>query len=84
MKTPAQMAEGLAELSGLLAENGRSRDEIEVSVMPGPDFSADDLLAYRDAGVDQVVVLGVAPNAEAVRSVFEPMAEALVVPATRI
>jgi len=81
-KSPEQMSELLAELDELLAENGRTRDEIEVTVMPGRDLGADDLKAYRDAGVDQVVALGVAPSADGVRNVFEPMAKALVVPAS--
>ena len=50
--------------------------------MPGADLAKDDLEAYRDVGVDQIVALGVAPSAEAVRSVFEPIAEALVGPAS--
>jgi probable F420-dependent oxidoreductase len=82
MKTPEQMVTLLAELDELLAENGRTRDELEVTVMPGADLTPDDLEAYRDAGVDQIVALGVAPSADAVRSVFEPMAKALVVPAS--
>ncbi|MAE70042.1 MAG: LLM class F420-dependent oxidoreductase [Gemmatimonadetes bacterium] len=82
MKTPEQMATLLAELDVLLAENGRSRSELEVTVMPGTELGSDDLAAYRDVGVDQVVALGAAPSAEAVRSVFEPIAKALVVPAS--
>jgi probable F420-dependent oxidoreductase len=80
MKTPQQIATLLEELDGLLAEYGRSREEIEVTVMPGEELRAEDLEAYRDVGVDQIIALGVAPSAEAVRSVFEPLAEALVVP----
>lgn len=82
VKTPAEMAKLLAELDGLLAEYGRKRDEIEITLMPGRDLTIDDLEAYREVGVDQIVALGVAPSAEAVRSVFEPMAKALVVPAS--
>ena len=84
MKTPQQMATLLAELDGLLAETGRSRDEIEITLMPGEALSADDLEIYRDVGVDQIVALGVAPSASAVRGVFETLAEALVVPAARL
>jgi probable F420-dependent oxidoreductase len=81
MQSPEQMKKHLAELDQLLEKNGRGRGEIEVSVMPGRDLTADDLEAYREVGVDQVVPLGVAPDAESVRSLFEPLAEALVVPA---
>jgi hypothetical protein len=76
------MAKLLEELDALLAENDRTRNEIEITVMPGRDLTKDDLMAYRDIGVDQIVALGVAPDAEAVRSVFEPIAKALVVPAS--
>jgi probable F420-dependent oxidoreductase len=84
MKTPGQMRTLLAELDALLAQNGRTREELEITVMPGPDLTPDDLEAYHDAGVDQVVARGVAPSAEDVRSVLEPMAEALVVPASAL
>jgi len=76
------MATLLKELDVLLAENDRTRDEIEITVMPGRDLTSDDLMAYHDIGVDQIVALGVAPDAEAVRGVFEPIAKALVVPAS--
>ncbi len=81
-KSPEQMATLLKELDVLLAENDRTRDEIEITVMPGRDLTSDDLMAYHDIGVDQIVALGVAPDAEAVRGVFEPIAKALVVPAS--
>ena len=81
-KSPEQMAALLAELDALLEESGRTRDEIEITVMPGRDLTADDLEAYRDVGVDQVVALGVAPDANGVRGAFEPIANALVAPAS--
>ena len=78
MKTPEQMVTLLAELDGFLAERGRTRSELEITVMPGDALDSSDLAAYRDAGVDQVVALGAAPDASAVRDVFEPLAESLV------
>ena len=75
------MATLLKELDTLLEENGRTRDEVEITVMPGQELTRDDLAAYADVGVDQVVPLGVAPSVESVRSIFEPLAEALIVPA---
>jgi probable F420-dependent oxidoreductase len=77
-QSPQQISVLLPELDGLLAENGRTRSEIEVTVMPGSDLTADDLEAYRDLGVDQIVALGVAPDTEAVRGTLEPIAEALI------
>jgi probable F420-dependent oxidoreductase len=80
-QSPSQMATLLKELDTLLEENGRTRDEVEITVMPGQELTRDDLAAYADVGVDQVVPLGVAPSVESVRSIFEPLAEALIVPA---
>ncbi|MCR9092913.1 MAG: LLM class F420-dependent oxidoreductase [bacterium] len=84
MKTPEQMVALLGELDGFLEERGRTRSELEITVMPGDALDASELAAYRDAGVDQVVALGAVPNAEAVRGVFEPLAESLVEPANEM
>jgi alkanesulfonate monooxygenase SsuD/methylene tetrahydromethanopterin reductase-like flavin-dependent oxidoreductase (luciferase family) len=81
-QSPAQLSRLLPVLDEMLAENGRTRDELEITVMPARDLCVDDLVAYRDLGVAQVVALGVAPDADSVRGVFEPIAEALVVPAS--
>jgi alkanesulfonate monooxygenase SsuD/methylene tetrahydromethanopterin reductase-like flavin-dependent oxidoreductase (luciferase family) len=78
MKTPEEMARLLAELDGLLAEEGRTRAELEITVMPGRPLDADDLKAYRDVGVDQIVAFAAVPDAASVRGMFEPIAEVLV------
>ena len=82
MKSPDEMRTLLVDLDGLLSENGRSRADLEITCMPGRDLNATDLEAYREVGVDQIVAYGLSPSAEQVRSIFEPIAEALVGPAS--
>lgn len=81
MKTPEMMEKLLIDLDVQLAKRGRKREEIEITVMPGRDLDADDLKAYRDVGVDQIVGYGAAMRADDVRAIFEPIAETLVEPA---
>ncbi|MCP4908461.1 MAG: LLM class F420-dependent oxidoreductase [bacterium] len=80
-RSPKEIEKLIGDLDVLLEEHARTREEIEITVMPGRDLTVDDLKAYHDIGVDQVVPFGLAPSADAVRSVFEPIAEALVIPA---
>jgi hypothetical protein len=54
---PEALSEPLDILDGMLAERGRHRDEITVSVIPpvgGCDI--DKIKRYRDAGADRVVI----------------------------
>jgi probable F420-dependent oxidoreductase len=59
-RRPAEAKQRIAQLEQMLGERGRSRDEVQVSISPypaplGPD-PADEVLRYRDAGVDQLVL----------------------------
>lgn len=83
-KSPEEMKSLLAELDLLLEERGRRRDELQITLMPARDLTLDILRAYADLGVDQIVTGVAPPDADSVRSVFEPLAEALVVPAGSI
>lgn len=79
---PEALRERLGRLEELLAAAGRGRDEIQVSVCPyfkGCD--ADKLKRYRDAGADQVILVGFAPDRASLRATVEGLAETLVVPA---
>ncbi len=63
--TPADLAERLPVLEGLLADHGRTRDSIVVSVcafLAAVDL--DDIKRYREAGADQVILFepGLAPD----------------------
>lgn len=71
---PAGVPERVAKLTALLEANGRSRDEVIVSVCPyfnGLDVAK--LEAYREAGVDQVVAFFFAADADGVPSALDDM-----------
>lgn len=57
-RTPDQLDEPLARLDATLAEHDRTRDDIQLTVCPyfNPT-TPDDVAAYRDRGVDRLVVL---------------------------
>jgi probable F420-dependent oxidoreductase len=79
---PAQAAERIARLALLLRERGRSRSEVEISV--SPYFRPADLDAvkrYRDAGVDQVILLCVAGDVSALKVRLDELASQIVEPA---
>lgn len=55
--TPARLEERLKKLDQLLADEGRSRSDIQIFAGPAPEASnADDLRAMADLGVDQVIM----------------------------
>jgi probable F420-dependent oxidoreductase len=62
-RAPEDVPERIAKLERLLDERGRKRDEVLVSICPyllGVDTDA--ALRYRDAGVDQLIVMALAPT----------------------
>lgn len=82
---PEDLPERLEKLDELLAERGRSRSEIEIVVSPylrGCDL--DKVKRYRDAGADQVVVMGFAANREQLAGVVEGLATEFVEPARNL
>jgi alkanesulfonate monooxygenase SsuD/methylene tetrahydromethanopterin reductase-like flavin-dependent oxidoreductase (luciferase family) len=57
-RTPEQLAEPLATLDGLLADQGRTRSEITLTVCPYfQPLDADIAGRYAEAGVDAVAAL---------------------------
>ncbi|MCE2390550.1 MAG: LLM class F420-dependent oxidoreductase [Proteobacteria bacterium] len=80
-QTPERMAELLARLDVHLAEQGRTRDEIHVAVSPMRPVGLDDVKAYRDAGVEQVIALGFALGTDQIEPTLTGLAEELAVPA---
>jgi alkanesulfonate monooxygenase SsuD/methylene tetrahydromethanopterin reductase-like flavin-dependent oxidoreductase (luciferase family) len=72
---PEGLALGLKRLDALLAERGRTRKDVQVSVSPylRPVDRAR-LEAYRDAGADQVILTAFAPDADALRRAVEGLA----------
>jgi probable F420-dependent oxidoreductase len=82
---PDEVASRLRDLDGLLGRRGRSRKDIMVSVCPylrPIDF--DGAGRYRDAGVDQVILLLLATSVDELRRTLGTLAKTIVEPAARI
>lgn len=78
---PSDVPERLERLEGLLAERGRSRAEITVSICPyllGLDDDAPK--RYADAGVDQLIVLALAATPDDLTATLDSLASRLVEP----
>ncbi len=82
-RTPEQLDEPLARLDAVLAEHGRSRSDIELTVCPyfNPTTPAD-VEAYRARGVDRLVVLCLAFTEEMVVSSLDQLARDVLAPAS--
>ncbi len=79
---PAAAKERIGKLEELLRERGRSRSEIKVSICTYLRPATLDLVKeYRDAGVDQVIVLTMATNTEELEQVLDMLANSIVEPA---
>jgi alkanesulfonate monooxygenase SsuD/methylene tetrahydromethanopterin reductase-like flavin-dependent oxidoreductase (luciferase family) len=62
-RLPADVPAQVARLEAALAEAGRSRSEVTLTVSPYlRPITADDVRAYADAGVDRLIVLALAFN----------------------
>jgi probable F420-dependent oxidoreductase len=81
-REPEQVPERIATLERMLGENGRTRDEIKVSICPyllGAD--ADKAKRYQDAGVDQLILMAFAPTPDALKQSLDVIVETILVPA---
>ncbi len=79
---PEAFAERLARLEALLAERGRSREDVQVSVSPylkGVDRGA--LEDYANAGADQVIVTAFARDESELGATLARLAETILSPA---
>jgi probable F420-dependent oxidoreductase len=75
---PEDMAGHLARLDKFLADRGRSRSEIEVSVCPYlKGAGADQVKQYEDAGVDQVILLALGFDIDGLKSTLDDLATAI-------
>ena len=85
--TPAEAAEKLKRIEVLLKANGRKRSDVEIAVSPyTKTVSPDDLKRYRDAGVDEVVLISLRPprdEAETVKQ-LEQLARDWIEPAAKL
>ncbi len=83
--TPDAAAERIRSLAGLLEKRGRRRADVFVSVSPGR-MAVDpaSLDAYRDAGVQQVIVAARGHSREEFLDSLSQLAEAVVQPAAAL
>ncbi|MGI9592158.1 MAG: LLM class F420-dependent oxidoreductase [Myxococcota bacterium] len=75
---PPELKEHLGRLEALLAERGRQRRDVQVSVSPylkGCDEAK--LAAYAEAGADQVILTALVADESSVRSTVEELAGSL-------
>jgi alkanesulfonate monooxygenase SsuD/methylene tetrahydromethanopterin reductase-like flavin-dependent oxidoreductase (luciferase family) len=79
---PDEAAERVSRLESLLAERGRSRTDVDVTVSSYlKPVEPQDLAAYRDAGVDQLVLPAFADDSEKMRALVARLSERFVEPA---
>ena len=85
--TPAEATAKIKRIEEMLKANGRKRSDVELAVSPyTKPCTADDLKRYRDAGVDEVVLIRLRPpraEDEVVRDI-EQIAREWVEPASRL
>lgn len=83
-RLPEQLDEPLARLDRVLADHGRSRSDIELTVSPyfNP-VDAAAVEAYRERGVDRLVVLCLAFDADTLRQQLDDLVANVLDPAQR-
>jgi probable F420-dependent oxidoreductase len=82
---PAGARECIGKLEKLLAERDRAIDDVKVSVCPYLRPPTLDMIkAYRDAGVDQVIVFTIGNTPDELKAVLDLLAESIVEPARRL
>ncbi|HYL59315.1 MAG TPA: LLM class F420-dependent oxidoreductase, partial [Candidatus Acidoferrales bacterium] len=85
--TPAEAADKVSRIEVLLKANGRKRSDVEIAVSPyTKTVSPDDLKRYRDAGVDEVVLVSLRPPREEAETVkqLEQLARDWIEPAAKL
>lgn len=84
-RKPEDFAEAIARLTPMLAERGRTMDDITVTVCPGlRDIGIGDVERYRDAGVDRVVVEVVAKDEDRLLRALDRVAVDVVQPSAEL
>jgi len=77
-RTPDDLAEPLARLDQLLAENGRSRADVEITVCPYfQELTPDRVEGYVEAGADAVAALFFAGSADDVPAMLDALTPSL-------
>lgn len=84
-RSPEELAAALPELDRLLAERGRSRSEVMITVCPYMrPLEEDAMERYREAGADQVILVMVAPDLASLEKNLDQLAETHVARAARL
>ena len=84
---PDEAAAKIRKLEELAKANSRKLSDLEIVVSPsGKKITADDLKRYRDAGVDEVVIVTVGPQrtVEEAATNLEAAARAWLEPAAKV
>ncbi len=82
-RTPEQLDEPLARLDAVLADHGRSRSDVQLTVCPYFNSTTPaDVEAYRERGVDRLVVLCLAFDEDMVVSSLDELAREVLAPAS--
>jgi alkanesulfonate monooxygenase SsuD/methylene tetrahydromethanopterin reductase-like flavin-dependent oxidoreductase (luciferase family) len=83
---PDQAAAKIKRIEELLRVNGRSRSDVHLAVSPYTNpIKTDDLTRYRDAGVEEIALLGGRPGTEReMVAGLEQMAREFVEPAAKL
>lgn len=83
--TPQTLPERLAKLAAMLAEYGRSLDDIEIAVSPyDARCDLDTVKRFADLGVRQLILVGFADSLDDLLRLLDGMAETLVVPGAKL
>jgi hypothetical protein len=84
---PDEAAGKIKRIEELLKANGRKRSDVKLAVSPyTKPIKTDDLKRYRDAGVEEIALLGLggARTEQDMRAALEQMARDFVEPAARL
>jgi probable F420-dependent oxidoreductase len=85
--SPDEAATKIKRIEELLAKNGRRRSDVELAVSPyTKKITQDDLKRYRDAGVDELVMVNLRPPREEAETIkdLEAIARDWIEPAARL
>ncbi len=73
--TPDEAAEGIERLEKILADRGRARSDVQVSICPYlKPFDADSIKRYRDLGIDQLILMTFALDRDGLLTTLDGLA----------
>lgn len=73
--TPDEAAEGIERLEKILADRGRARSDVQVSISPYlKPFDADSIKRYRDLGIDQLILMTFALDRDGLLTTLDGLA----------